>query len=107
MMKSEAGGALAPYMDYITKLEEENSRLKIIQQERDFMKDELKVMSREVQKIHQIELAFDMEVQESEIGNIREQEDKKYSIETTVSKNIQMQQNTDQKLEQKNGYLFR
>lgn len=105
MMKSEAGGALGPYMDYITKLKEENSRLKIIEQEKKFLKDELKIMSREVQKIHQVELAFDMEVQEAEQGNILEQEKLKYEIETTVSKNIAMQQDIDQMLKRKNGYL--
>ena len=40
MMKSEAGGALGPYMDYITKLKEENTRLKVINQEREFLKEE-------------------------------------------------------------------
>ena len=43
MMKSEDGGALAPYMDYITKLKEENTRLKIIEKERDFIKEELRI----------------------------------------------------------------
>ena len=49
-------------------------------------------MGNEIAKIHQVELAFDMEVQDSEIDNIKEGTDRKYTIESTTQKNMCLQQ---------------
>ena len=51
-------------------------------------------MGGEIAKIYQIELAFDMEVQDSELDDIKEATDRKYTIESTTSKNISLQQGT-------------
>jgi hypothetical protein len=91
MMKSEAGGALGPYMDYITKLKEENTRLKIVEKEREFLKQEIQIMGGEVAKIHQMELAFDMEICEGQTDNAIEANDRKMKIETTSAKNSALQ----------------
>lgn len=91
MMKSEAGGALGPYMDYITKLKEENTRLKIVEKEREFLKQEIQIMGGEVAKIHQMELAFDMEICEGQTDNAIEANDRKMMIETTSAKNSAIQ----------------
>jgi hypothetical protein len=78
-------------MDYITKLKEENTRLKIVEKEREFLKQEIQIMGGEVAKIHQMELAFDMEICEGQTDNAIEANDRKMMIETTSAKNSALQ----------------
>ena len=105
MMKSEAGGALKPYMDYIVKLKEENTRLHIIENESKHLKEELLIMGNEISKVHQMELAFDMNQQDTELYGIKEREDRKYYIETTMEKNKEMRIKLGSLRDAKNGYL--